>query len=93
MAKTIDPASDIRAEEAALARRKAEHDTQTLARAAELLGLTKAACDELGVLAGQILTPYVEAHLTALKLDRDRADMAVAMAEKALEAILNASED
>ena len=85
-------ANDLRAEEAALARRKAEHDVQPLARAAELLGLTREACEELGSLAGQILTPYVEAHLTALKLDRDRADMAVATARAALEAILNKPE-
>lgn len=85
-------ASDLRAEEAALARRKAEHDTQPLARAAELLGQIKAACDELGALGGHILTPYVEAHLTALKLDRDRAQMAIATAEAALESILNAPE-
>ncbi len=85
-------ASDLRAEEAALARRKAEHDVQPLARAAELLGQIRAACDELGSLGGQILTPYVEPHLIALKLDPDRADMAVATAAAALEAILNAPE-
>lgn len=82
-------ASDLRAEEAALARRKAEHDVQPLARAAELIAGIAAACDELGRLGPQILTPYVEPHLTALKLDRDRAQMAVITAERALEVALN----
>lgn len=82
-------ANDLRAAEADLLRRKAEHDAAPLARAAELLTEIAAACDELGKLGPQILTPYVEAHLTALKLDRDRADMAVVAAERALETILN----
>lgn len=82
-------ANDLRAAEAELLRRKAQHDVEPLARAAELIAQIAAACDELGRLGPQILTPYVEAHLTALKLDRDRADMAVVAAERALEAVLN----
>lgn len=82
-------ANDLRAAEAELLRRKAQHDVEPLARAAELLTGIAAACDELGRLGQQILTPYVEPHLIALKLDRDRAHMAVVTAERALETVLN----
>lgn len=79
---------DLRLEEKSLARRKAEHDKVQLSRAAELLDQISAACDELGEIGHQILTPYIEAHLTALKLDRDRAQMAVVSAEKSLASVL-----
>lgn len=77
MTKDVAPAADLRAEERSLARRKAEHDAARLERAKALLDLIQAASAELGVLADQILTPFVGPHLTALKLDVERAQMAV----------------
>jgi len=89
MAKSIDPAADIRAEEQALARRKAEHDAEKLTRAAELIAQIGPIARELGVLAGQIVAPYVSDHLTAVAGDVDRARMAVTQARVANDATLS----
>ena len=88
MAKATDPVADLRAEERSIARRKAEHDAAQLARAKALLDQIQSASFELGGLADLILTPFVGAHLTALKLDVERAQMAIISGQSAVAATL-----
>jgi hypothetical protein len=88
MTKAVDPVADLRAEERSIARRKAEHDAVHLERAKALLDQIQSASAELGGLADLILTPFVGAHLIALKLDVERGQMAVAAGQAAVAATL-----
>lgn len=80
--------NELRQKEQEIAVGKARHDQPRVARAMELLEGMGAACLELAALAKDISADHVEAHLVALKLDRDRAELAMVSAERTLQAIL-----
>lgn len=80
--------NELRQKEQEIAVGKARHDQPRVARAMELLEGMAAACLELATLAKDISADHVEAHLVALKLDRDRAELAMVSAERTLQAIL-----
>lgn len=79
---------ELRQQEQAIVVSKARHDQPRVARAMELLEEMGAACLELAALAKDISADHVEAHLVALKLDRDRAELAMVSAERTLQTIL-----
>lgn len=80
MTEGISAADQIRAQETALARRKAEHDAPLLARASEILAAIKPLADELGAIGQQVLAPYVGSNLTAVMADVDRAAPMIVLA-------------
>lgn len=69
MADATNPAEDLRAEEAELARRKHEHDAPLLARAAAILAQIAPAAAELDLLGRQVLAPFIGPNLGALAAD------------------------
>ena len=76
----LSAAEQLRAEEADIARRKAENDQPLLQRASDLLAGMAAATQELSDLAPNLLVPWVAPQLTALVMDYGRAVEAVAAA-------------
>ncbi len=86
----LSVADQLRAEAAASAIRRAEHDQVQLARAAELLESMLSPVEALAALAPDIVTPFVQAHLNALAADHGRAVEAVKTARDAVAKVLKA---
>lgn len=84
----LSVADQLRAEAAASAIRRAEHDQVQLGRAEELLETARASIEALAALAPDIVTPFVQAHLNALAADHGRAVEAVKTARDAVAKVL-----